>query len=467
MAVNVLENRRRMIAAQPHKETDSGGVVSFRADKALPLIRCAAQIEPVQDLNGYDSPWPAGGGKNKFDVDALSNTANITISNGNIIVKGVSKNSGKKLKEIADLVAGETYILTATTTGTSNFFYLYGSNNSWYFTNPRTVTQQDLDSTVFFYGIADASVSVTISNMMIRLASVTDATFVPYSNICPISGWTGAKVTRTGKNLLNEAVADISVSNAVWGGYPGPTFTGFLLKAGTYALSCSYNVDGFYVKDKDGTSIHVAYNRTSTTFTNPKTQKVSINFYINNVTQADMQSYDYQLELGSTATAYEPYQGSTYDITFPTEAGTVYGGTLDVVNGVLKVDRAMADLGALNWQYNSEAQIFFADPIPRKKWGFTNVICSAYKTRTDITGDNWNLLDKEVGGGINGYYIYIKDSSYSDTATFKAAMSGVQLVYELATPITYTLTPHEIKALIGANNVWADTGDVTVARWTH
>ncbi len=69
MAVNVLENSRRMIAAQPHKETDSGGVVSFRADKALPLIRCVAQIEPVQDLHGYNSPWPAGGGANLLDLD--------------------------------------------------------------------------------------------------------------------------------------------------------------------------------------------------------------------------------------------------------------------------------------------------------------------------------------------------------------------------------------------------------------
>ena len=47
-------------------------------------------------------------------------------------------------------------------------------------------------------------------------------------------------------------------------------------------------------------------------------------------------------------------------------------------------------------------------------------------------------------------------------ADFKAAMSGVQLVYELATPQTYQLAPTEVDMLLGENNVWADTGDSTV-----
>ena len=36
-------------------------------------------------------------------------------------------------------------------------------------------------------------------------------------------------------------------------------------------------------------------------------------------------------------------------------------------------------------------------------------------------------------------------------------MSGVQLVYELATPIEYDITVPEILTLIGTNNIWCDT----------
>lgn len=41
-------------------------------------------------------------------------------------------------------------------------------------------------------------------------------------------------------------------------------------------------------------------------------------------------------------------------------------------------------------------------------------------------------------------------------------MSGVQLCYELATPIEITLTAQEIDTLLGTNNIWADAGPVDV-----
>ena len=115
-----------------------------------------------------------------------------------------------------------------------------------------------------------------------------------------------------------------------------------------------------------------------------------------------------QAELGSTATAYEPYQGTTYDITFPTEAGTVYGGTVDVVTGVLTVDRANIP------SYNGET----------------------------ITEPWLSSMDEYTPGA---------------TPT-----TGAQVVYKLSTPLTYQLTPQTVAALVGQNYVWADTGDVTV-----
>jgi hypothetical protein len=41
-------------------------------------------------------------------------------------------------------------------------------------------------------------------------------------------------------------------------------------------------------------------------------------------------------------------------------------------------------------------------------------------------------------------------------------MNGVQLCYELATPITLTLDPVEIRSLLGDNNVWSNTGNTSV-----
>ena len=59
-------------------------------------------------------------------------------------------------------------------------------------------------------------------------------------------------------------------------------------------------------------------------------------------------------------------------------------------------------------------------------------------------------------------YVQVRNSNYTDATTFKTAMNGVQLCYELATPQTYQLTPQQIQTLYGDNNVWADSGDVSI-----
>lgn len=138
---------------------------------------------------------------------------------------------------------------------------------------------------------------------------------------------------------------------------------------------------------------------------------------------------------------------------------TVYGGTLDVTNGVLTVDRAMVDLGTLTWSYVSSQNYFYAN-ISGKALGYNNIICSMYKTSGQPGVAN--LQDKAIVGENSGVSVLVKDSSYADATAFKNAVTGQQLVYELTTPITFALTPTEIKSLLGDNNLWGDTGDTTV-----
>ena len=142
-------------------------------------------------------------------------------------------------------------------------------------------------------------------------------------------------------------------------------------------------------------------------------------------------------------------------ITFPSGT-TVYGGTLDVTSGVLTVDRAEVDLGTLTWwKANSAFQVPKSTGINPPALGGTGckLLCSNYKYESAA-------VDKTMTQ-TNGY-IRIYDSSYSDAETFKTAMSGVQLVYELATPQTYQLDPVTVNTLLGQNNVWSDTGSSTV-----
>ena len=73
-------------------QTFTGNPVSFNAPKAHQFKSFSFDIEPVQDLHGYDYPWPAGGGKNKLEItgqSASSNGTTVTInSDGSIRISG-------------------------------------------------------------------------------------------------------------------------------------------------------------------------------------------------------------------------------------------------------------------------------------------------------------------------------------------------------------------------------------------
>lgn len=157
-----------------------------------------------------------------------------------------------------------------------------------------------------------------------------------------------------------------------------------------------------------------------------------------------------------------------FSIDFPTEAGTVYGGTLDVTTGVLTVDRAMVDLGDQNWQYDTSTEhpSFWAyglgtliKPVPDNNTK-GNIICTMYKT---ITANEGFSGTETIGACLNTsprFIIY--DPNYSSVSAFKTAVTGQKLVYELNTPQTYQLTPQEVSTVLGQNNIFADTGNVTV-----
>ena len=91
------------------------------------------------------------------------------------------------------------------------------------------------------------------------------------------------------------------------------------------------------------------------------------------------------------------------------------------------------------------------------------VRCTIYVAKQ---GNEYASIDGSfVAGFNNAPTLAIHDSRFTDATAFKTAMNGVQLVYELATPLTIQLTPTAVKSLLGQNNIWADTGDIDKAEY--
>lgn len=101
------------------------------------------------------------------------------------------------------------------------------------------------------------------------------------------------------------------------------------------------------------------------------------------------------------------------------------------------------DLGDLDWTYNVPNAFFVAENALINAIYGQGCICNnyAYSTaRPSAMNDKCITLWTDST-------IYIKDSDYTDAATFKTAVTGVKLIYPLATPVTTPLTDAEISAL--------------------
>lgn len=290
------------------------------------------------------------------------------------------------------------------------------------------------------------------------------------TNIRPIRGQAEVNVARCGKNLFDKN--NIRGYGWIHGA------TGAFVDTDTNFISSNYiNVSNWGGKQitinkrPSGANPGVAFYDANKTFVsglsnNNATQGTpwTVTVPTNAVYMAFCSRSEYldelQLEHGDAATEYEAYNGKTYTIQL---GETIYGGELDVLTGELTVTHESVDLGNLSWAYDgANIQRFWATLNGMKSvsaWNGIGFLCSNYSNGVpDVDGSGG---DKIIG--VNSSEIYIRDTSYTDAATFKNALqnSNAQLVYELATPITIPITPTLIELLQGTNTISADD-DLTI-----
>lgn len=303
-------------AADPPSETYSGEIVTFEdPDGEKTIQSITAQITPVQDMHGYDHPWPGGSGKNLCYPLKDETKRGLTLTknaDGTYTLTGAYTGASNNTLGNSDaftLPAGEyiisggvnTYYRVQIINAVDNTVIAYSAGADSLFTLAEATSV--LARVYIRYATDMPAPGGAIIAPMIRLATETDAAFEPYENICPISGWTGA-----------------------------------------------------------------------------------------NVVVSPTQSAE---------------DGTTHPVSWETEAGTVYGGEMELVSGILKARPYYAS-------YNSETL---------------------------------------VGPWISSMDVYTPGT----TPTI-----GAQVVDLGGTETVYQLTPTQITTLKGQNNIWADTGDVTV-----
>ena len=300
--------------------------------------------------------------------------------------------------------------------------------------------------------------------------------------LCNEADTTGITVTRNADGSLTfSGTAESAVSiNLLYFDLPAGDY--LFSNAGS-TVTATGSTAVIYVRDNtnSATIISVRVGNTTNGGSFTLTETTNIRFYVVIQPEATLSGTLYPMIRKSTESDYtyapysnicpitghsevKVYNGAVYgtaDDTYTIDLdGTVYGGTLDVLTGVLTVDRAMVDLGTLNWVYNASGIRFDGTTLTNLSTNKTACICSQYRA-SNVDG-GWINQDKVCCIYSTRNAVFIKDTAYTDAATFKTAMNGVQLVYELATPTTVQLTAQDVETLTGINNVWSDSGDVTV-----
>lgn len=416
-----------------------GPVASFPdgADD-IPLKSLIVDINPVQDLHGYDSPWPAGGGKNLFNKP--ERIMNVNISQGATIYSQVFGNDSASFN-----------------------LYGYDADNTEYsiitcdkIKRSATIPVDLVKLAISTSGLA----SLGGGNLMLSLSDFTN--FAPYENLCPISGWDKVEMGQRGKNLFDPSTAVIGKYYGMNGIENSNTdkahSTFFRIKPLTRYCMTGYAGSGFYSVVAFDANMNpiIWYGPASktepfTTQTPANAVWAVLNF---NKDQLNTLSF-YESE---TVGEYVPCNPASRDIIIQL-GDTYYGAQLDVLNGVLRVTHGIISLGAVDWTAVSNNCFRYNDdsiPLLSDNNSYPNAISSIF---VGATPNNYINTDNCFHFSSTVHAVYVRATSYSDAASFKTAMSGQTIVYELATPIPFHVDPHDIYSFLGFNNIWADTGD--------
>ena len=223
----------------------------------------------------------------------------------------------------------------------------------------------------------------------------------------------------------------------------------------TFRVASSYNIPSGGVPYINTSANHTASELTFTTGDSARYLAVLYWSSQNGDTKtADELAETIQIELGSTATAYEPYRTWSYPLdssltlrgimTLDADNEPYYDGDTYASDGTVTRRYGIVDLGTLNWrQLSSRTDGYYADNLPNGPLSVVDIpqgICAKYAETWLVAVNMPNMTFKFDGTALG--YIYIVNSSFvSDVAGIKNALSGVYLVYKLATPTTDTATP--------------------------
>jgi len=284
------------------------------------------------------------------------------------------------------------------------------------------------------------------------------------SNVRSISGITGLNVYHPGNNIVPP---DAEYEENY-----------FINSSGEVESGNSYKYTPDYIPVEPNTTYYVSMNKTISTalgFTVPLYDSskgfieriVAIGSsgssgkgtYTGSFTTTNATAF-IRISVPKSSDTIEVRKQKNYAVVFPAEAGTVYGGSLDLTTGVLTAEWA----GFAKTWADGESATDMGSGITRKVYPMVDNL------QTGTAKNMCNIAPYSANENADVHFYYSGSGSTNRKCrlflpTETDDSTPVVVITNISVPLTYQLTPQQIQTLIGDNVIWSDTNGSNTATY--
>ena len=350
-------------------------------------------------------------------------------------------------------------------------------------------------------GNFETDIAAPIKSAIVRFSPIQAGEGNPSpENIRPISGWTGLTAYHSGENLYVPNLDNkgyISVSGAI-NVDTTSTYTDLIpVTAGeTYSFKCTTvsvpegttnrRLHGY---DSNGNWVMQITNRTTAAAT---VEDISIVVTIPSgvsYIRASFRNQDTNVRIAKE---------NAISVNWSTEAGTIYGGYVDLVNGELVEtykkynlgDLSVVTYGAASYDGDNGTNAMYIITNTGTGIGYPNgiepigdKIVSSGKNISGYYIGTWTNPDDHIWefciNANNQLHVVFDNTTVGITSDMTFAQrrtkitewlqsNPIIIVAPLETPIIYSLTSSQLKTFRGANTIWSTAnGNIELSYWTH
>ena len=329
-------------------------------------------------------------------------------------------------------------------------------------------------------------VPANLKSCKINFAPIQEGSGDPSpDNVRPITGWDGVTVYKTGKNLFDKSKYYNLPSEYEYVDSSYKCKAIQLLPNTVYTLTCNSDTAASspiilmhkYSHVNTAGFLDLRKVTDTKTFTTDSTGKLYIGTTALNtanamsVFNARLEAINVQIELGTQATAYELYTGTSITIPFPQ---TIYGGYADLTKGEVVAEWALLEPVTVNGIINPYAWVYVGayGTIDETIAPKSNLLMKTNGAASRIKDNEFNVFDSSGYNRAHAVFrienVSLTSASYNEKLSeLREAGTPLQFAYKLTTSTTYQLTPETIKTLRGINNIWSTGDSIQVSYWTH